>query len=287
MRHTLLASSALGTLLAIGPSAVGAEPPALDLNGRVTDHAPFRAREDNEDEFKAYCQALVAAHQTAASEFARHALHDVTYAHLFEEPDKYRAQVIHLEGRLTRVRRFDAPEFVRQAYDLPYLYEGWLFDPEVYGINSTCIVFTELPSGFEVVENNNRPVSFDGYFFKRYRYRGADGTLREAPLLIGHAPVNRRAGESAAAHPARYYAARRRRRGWTAATRVTTAQGCQAVRTPALSRLRKRFKPWTKTSSIPFRAGAVRRAIGAPWSGYRRLRPPPGRAGGASCRRGR
>jgi hypothetical protein len=198
MRQTLLAWSAIGTLLAAGPSA---DPPALDLTGRVTDHAPFRAREDNEDEFRAYCQALIAADQTTVGEFAPHARRDVTYAHLFEEPDKFRGQVIHLEGRLTRVRRFDAPEFVRQTYDLPYLYEGWLFDPEVYGINSTCVVFTELPSGFEVVENTNRPVSFDGYFFKRYRYRGADGTLREAPLLIGHAPVNRRSGENTAAHP--------------------------------------------------------------------------------------
>src|SRR5207247_572836 len=51
-----------------------------------------------------------------------------------------------------------------------------------------CLVFTELPPGLAVAEQVDRPISFDGYFFKRYRYKAGD-TWRDAPLLIGRTVV--------------------------------------------------------------------------------------------------
>jgi hypothetical protein len=163
--------------------------PKIDLTGDVEDRTPIRSWQDaNGMEAKAYYRTLITAHTTSAEAFANSARHDVRYVHLFEEPHKYRGEVIHVEGRLKRVRRFDTHGFVRNTYDMPYEYEGWLFDPVLYGANPLCVVFTELPPGIAVKEEMDVRVSFDGYFFKRYRYKAADA-WRDAPLLIGHAPV--------------------------------------------------------------------------------------------------
>lgn len=170
------------------PAPAAAPPPAagvpkVDFKGRVND----RTEIGNGEEAKAYCQALIAAFTTPAEAFARAARRDVTFAHVFEETDKYRGNVIHIEGWLKRLRRFDPPEFVK-TYDVADLYEGWVFNPEVYGANyKWCILFPVLPAGLEVGEKLDRAISFDGYLFKLYRYRAGDG-LRDAPLLIGRAP---------------------------------------------------------------------------------------------------
>jgi hypothetical protein len=199
-RHAGWGLYLLGLLCGLGLYAVplpaqagGNAPPTapkLDLEGRVEDRVPVRSWQQNEDEAKAYCESLIAAHTTPQEAFVRSARRDITYAHLFEEPAKYRGEVVHFRGRLKRVRRFDAPSFVRKSYDLPYAYEGWLFDPEVSGANPVCVVFTELPAGVRVAEECDQRVTFDGYFFKRYRYYAGDG-WREAPLLIGHTVVPR------------------------------------------------------------------------------------------------
>jgi hypothetical protein len=143
------------------------------------------------DEYQAYCEALVKASQSSPRAFADSANPELTYAHLFTEPHKYRGQVVHFEGRLKRVRRFDAPLMLAQA-GVKDLYEGWLFSSERYGANPVCLVFTELPPGMKVAEDTWYPVSFDGYFFKKYRYKAGDtgpGQAREVPLLIGRSPV--------------------------------------------------------------------------------------------------
>jgi hypothetical protein len=55
------------------------------------------------------------------------------------------------------------------------------------------VVFTDLPPGMKTGEKVEYQVSFDGYLFKRYRYKAADNLKanewREAPLLIGRTLV--------------------------------------------------------------------------------------------------
>jgi hypothetical protein len=143
------------------------------------------------DEYQAYCEALVKASRCSPKAFADNANPELTYAHLFNEPRKYRGHVVHFEGRLKRVRRFDAPLMLLQA-GVKDLYEGWMFSSERYGANPVCLVFTELPPGIKVAEEAWYPVAFDGYFFKKYRYKAGDtgpGQAREVPLLIGRSPV--------------------------------------------------------------------------------------------------
>ena len=64
------------------------------------------------------------------------------------------------------------------------LYEGWIFD-DLYIANPFCVLFTELPPGLHVGEKLEYRVGFDGYFFKRYRYKDGQGTVRDCPLFIG------------------------------------------------------------------------------------------------------
>src|SRR5262249_3896549 len=96
--------------------------------------------------------------------------------------EHYRGEVVHYAGRLTRVLPLNAPKFIRG--DIPVIYECWLFDLKVYGANPFCALVTELPPGISVEKKIDIPVTFDGYFFKRYRYKAGDG-WRDAPLLIG------------------------------------------------------------------------------------------------------
>jgi hypothetical protein len=153
-----------------------------DALAGVEDRAPVRNVEENYNEFQAYHYSLIKAHTIPESVLARDARHDLTYAHLFEEPAKYRGQLIHLEGRLKRLRRFDATSSAARQ-GVPTLFEGWIYD-ELYYYNPFCVIVSELPSSVQIGEKIEYPVAFNGYFFKRYRYKAADG-WREAPLLIG------------------------------------------------------------------------------------------------------
>lgn len=162
--------------------------PKIELAGRgIIDETPIPSFQENSDEAHAYCDALTTAHYASVEALANSGRRDVTFAHLFEQPNVYRGQVIHVEGRLKRVRKFEAPNFV-WSQGIRDLYEGWIFDPEIYGANPMCLVFTDMPPGLQVAEKMDRLVSFDGYFFKKYRYQAGDAR-RDSPLLIGHMPV--------------------------------------------------------------------------------------------------
>jgi hypothetical protein len=158
-------------------------------------------------EVDAYVEFLVRAHYTSAKAFARAASRDITYAHLFNEPARYRGRVVHFQGRLKRINRYDPPPEAA-AEGVSNLYEAWLFN-EHFGPHPFVVVFTEWPAKLpidllgepkidRVVE-----VSFDGYFYKKFRYKAIDSkanTRRDAPLLIGHTLTVKRvppaAGES-------------------------------------------------------------------------------------------
>lgn len=163
--------------------------PELHLRDRsIEDRAPMRTRQQNDQEFLAYCDAVVTAHNTTTAALAHSARRELTFAHLFEQPNIYREAVVHFDGVLRRLRHLEAPEFT-WSQGVRDLYEGWIFDPQKYGPNANvCVVFTDLPPGLAVAEKMDRQVSFDGYFFKLYRYKAGDG-WRDAPLLIGHSIV--------------------------------------------------------------------------------------------------
>src|SRR5207249_1571626 len=84
-----------------------------------------------------------------------------------------------------------------------------IFPPEYFS-NPTCVILTELPPGLTPAEDiPGKWASFDGYFFKRYKYKAVDGT-RLAPLAIGRTitvkvPATNPEGESAFRAYANYF----------------------------------------------------------------------------------
>lgn len=154
-------------------------PPLVNLES-IKDETPVRSGEEG----LAFCEALVKAHKTSNQVFQNSATRGLSYANLFLEPTLHRGKVVHFEGRLKRLIRFEPPEETKLD-GVTDQYEGWMFNPDTLGANPVCVVFTDLPAGLEPGDKLDVRVGFDGYFFKKYRYKGAD-TLRDAPLLIGH-----------------------------------------------------------------------------------------------------
>jgi hypothetical protein len=152
----------------------------------VRDGRPLPAAEL---ETEAYYHFLVEAYYTSARAFAKAARRDLSYGHLMNQPRKCRGEVVHFEGRLERVRRYDPPLQLAQA-GLNDFYEGWIVS-DLYGrARPIMVAFTELPPGLRVGESLDVPVTFDGYFFKKLK--AVDKNKQrpyEAPLVVGHAPA--------------------------------------------------------------------------------------------------
>ncbi|MFO0841885.1 MAG: hypothetical protein U0797_05715 [Gemmataceae bacterium] len=155
----------------------------------ITDNEPIGA---GGVEAEVYSRALIRANFTSSKAFKRAARKDVTYAHVYGEPARYRGTVVRVEGRLLRVNRFDPPHEAQEA-GVNDVYEAWVFNEQL-GTNPYCVLFTEWPAGLprdllgEGRIDRVVRVAIDGYFFKRYRYNANDPRGREldAPLVIGH-----------------------------------------------------------------------------------------------------
>jgi hypothetical protein len=139
----------------------------------------------------AYGNILVVAHYTSAEAFRKAARTDLTYAQVFAEPGRYRGQVVHVEGKLKRLARLEPPLEAR-AQGVGDLYEAWIFN-DGYGLNPFCALFTQLPAPLRDLVGENKiksavEVTFDGYFYKKFRYKAGDSrerTARDAPVFIG------------------------------------------------------------------------------------------------------
>jgi hypothetical protein len=159
-------------------------PPIDALLVGVKDKTRTPTPTSNLEEFWGYSETIVLASRIGSQAFARSAREnrEATFAHVFNDPDHYRGKVVHVEGRLARLRCWPAPEYVKQR-GVANLYEAWIFDA-TQGTNPWCVIFTDLPSGLDVGEKMNVPVTADGFFFKKYRYTAANDD-RYTPLVIG------------------------------------------------------------------------------------------------------
>ena len=182
-----------------------AEPLLAHMPQGVQDDKPLPSRwNQNIDEQNSYSAVLFEASRIPLDAFRKGAREDITFAHLANQPSRYRGQIVHVEGRLRQLRRFDPPATAKVA-GVKDLYEAWIFDPEKFGTDPWCILFTELPAGLKVGEKTTPTVAFDGYFFKRYKYESRNTNKSEhwrtAPLLIGRTVVLTGAAPAAVAEP--------------------------------------------------------------------------------------
>src|SRR5262249_30768235 len=121
-------------------------------------------------EYDAYCEALLVASITSEKAFANSARENeqATFGHLFAEPWAYRGKVVTIKGRLKRLREWVPPRPVfRQGVEK--YYEGWVY-ADTPGSNPVCVMVAEVPPGIKPGEWVDYPVTFHGYFFKKYIY---------------------------------------------------------------------------------------------------------------------
>ncbi len=97
---------------------------------------------------------------------------DLPFAVLMLAPDRYRGEIVTLEGDVRRINK------------LPESFEAWLFTAES-GLNPYRIVFPSLPDGVPLGDDLTPPirVRVTGYFFKRFSYATAND-FHTAPLLL-------------------------------------------------------------------------------------------------------
>ena len=139
-----------------------------------------------------YNQFLKRAFFTSPKAFASGVKTDLTYTHLLGDPERYRGEVVRIDGRLLRINKFPPPHEVQEE-GVSALYEAYIFN-ESFGSSPYCVVFTNWPEhlplsylGQAKIKDTVR-VRTDGYFVKTYKYKASDGrnTERELPLVVTH-----------------------------------------------------------------------------------------------------
>jgi hypothetical protein len=138
--------------------------------GNFGDRAPAEIPKEALAEDMVFWQAVAYSAKVPRDIFATAARANskLTFGHLYHEPGKYRGKVVHIEGRLKQLKRLDPP-WHAQRKGIGVLYEGWIYLDQP-GTHPVCVLFPIKPDSLAIGDKLNERVSFDGYFFKRYRY---------------------------------------------------------------------------------------------------------------------
>ncbi len=107
----------------------------------------------------------------------------VTYDDLWNHPAEYRGRVVRVQGKMIRLRAHRVRKVEATNQGIDFIYEGWVVGPTPHR-NPYCIVFVALPDGLEPQETMDQPITFYGYFIKRFLYDAQTAT-RQTNLLIG------------------------------------------------------------------------------------------------------
>ncbi len=154
---------------------------------RIKDEKPLLGPSIDDLEASAYCEFVLMAYQTSALAFTQSARKELTFSDLMTKPKTNRGEVVEIKGRLRRLRKITPPAALLNV-GVSELYEGWVFQ-EMYGPNPVCILFTELPNNIQPFEKDDFLIEFQGYFFKKYRYKtansGSENPWKDTPLVIG------------------------------------------------------------------------------------------------------
>ena len=157
----------------------------------ATNEKDQKDQEEKLREVFAYYDAVIKAERFGLDLFRASLKKNVTFAHLHNEPQNYRGDVVQISGKLRRVRQFE-PSVYEKREGVKQVYEVWLVDDEYKMSPPAVLICTQLPPGVPVAEKvkGSPKVSFVGYFFKKYLYKPADAKkekeFRVAPLIIGH-----------------------------------------------------------------------------------------------------
>ncbi len=178
----------------VGDSSSQATPIDKSLLASVTDNT-FGV---TAAEKLAYDTLLARVRDMPLAELERSAQADVPFAVLMLQADRYRGELLTIDGEIRRCLPMAA------APDEPTLLEAWLFTADS-GLNPYRVVLTELPAGVPQGDDLKPPfrVRATGYFFKRYSYATAND-FHTAPLLLAKTLTVLSQPKSPAPRPAGY-----------------------------------------------------------------------------------
>ncbi|MFO0951753.1 MAG: hypothetical protein U0835_11510 [Isosphaeraceae bacterium] len=159
----------------------------------VTDAPPPKVEPDRSPEFEtvqdktplsfrdtaAYSKLLERARAGSAASLAAKARRDVTFRHVWDRPAAYRGVPVHILGTARRIDRYES-----KLSRTGWLYEAWIFTPEMERRLPYVCVFEDPPKGLPIGATLSERVVFNGYFLKLMRYEASD-VPRAAPLLVG------------------------------------------------------------------------------------------------------
>ena len=145
----------------------------------------------------AYDTLLARVRDVPLAELERIAQADVPFALLMLEAERYRGEVLTVEGEIRRCQQI-------ATSDDPSSLEAWLFTADS-GLNPYRVVFADLPTGVPLGDDLKPPlrVRVTGYFFKRYSYATAND-FHTAPLLLAKTLTVLAQPKSAVPRPAGY-----------------------------------------------------------------------------------
>ncbi len=158
----------------------------------------------------ALSQALRRADQATQDMFERSAADNsrILYADLNKQPRDHRGKVVSVKGELIAIREIDPPRPV--SGQLRMIYAAFIRGP-TRGAPPYTVLFTELPAGLEVGEQQAAVVTMHGYFLGLIRFQ-ADKENRDqqkdviSPYLVGKTlVVNSKVPEKPAAEAHSYW----------------------------------------------------------------------------------
>lgn len=157
----------------------------------IDDRKPMRSLAQNREEYNAFGVVVTHANRFKPEVLAKHSHKEVVFADLIGDlRDQYLRELLHVEGRLVRLRKLQATERLRDTSTIKEVYEGWIYHENEHQ-HPMVVVFTDLPPDIKTGELLSYRVSFDGYYFKLLAYQAKEKdkegkpVWRVTPLLIG------------------------------------------------------------------------------------------------------
>ena len=131
------------------------------------------------DEAEAYFRLLHHVRSLSLHDLERVATTEVQYVNVMTEPDRFRGELVTIQGSLRRLYQFEATP---NDYGISTLYEAWIFTGDS-GNHPYRVVSTSIPQTLIPGTNTPLPVRVTGFFFKREGYRSGGG-MHVAPTLL-------------------------------------------------------------------------------------------------------
>jgi hypothetical protein len=186
--------------------------PALNrkMFAEIEEFKPVASEAQNPLEYLAWCEVVSHAKKFATADLEEYAARDLTPLDLLKvrggidptdpnkpRPSAFRCELVRFDGKLTEVRRLDAPQYFKTNKELGVaeLYEARLVPVDESPHTPVSIVFTDLPAFLNPVLQKPRGewltvpdqwVTAAGYFFKTMSTPGEQANeVVGVPVLIG------------------------------------------------------------------------------------------------------